>query len=579
MDSKSSFSDAKDDKDSEKSEKSKSEKKDTLPTDIFNKKAPESKSSELGDLFGESKKADSADTSIDKPSLLSGIVEREETFDEPEDTVEDIVEPTESSTIEHTQDSIETEAQDEVLSDDESQYAVNAIVDGRQEEVEAELSEAQKGSPEEIEAAASAALLDAVQEHIEAGEPAEQAIESAAEETLAEIEDMANEASAEVTGETEPPQEAIDEDTEDEPDDPLATANAAAQLQPQPPRPIIRPMVVPPPPPPGGPNNPTPPSSQTYHVPHFGAAPNPNAAPNTQTTTERRKHRAGDMLVGGVVGYLIGRRRGRIKTEARLLPIQEKLERQVTDLQKAIDEKETEVRSSAREKLVPKVASVEKNHQTATELAPEHVAAAVKLPGIEMIEPATETRQETSQDVLPEVQKPERILTQEKMVDWKIASFAEVLTMAATIEVHVKHQRRNIRELFERGSISKEEVRRLVVEYARGGSREALQPRLKEIEANELAPEFDKPREFGDSGSSQSGGSSSNDQASVSALPYPQPVDDALPITNDLQANPLPISQNDQQKNQPKDNHAQAAIGIGVGIGLLIALSLFLLLK
>lgn len=52
-------------------------------------------------------------------------------------------------------------------------------------------------------------------------------------------------------------------------------------------------------------------------------------------------------LLGGIVGYLIGRRRGRIKTEKKLLPVQKKLEKQVVDLEWDLRAKEAKIRKAA----------------------------------------------------------------------------------------------------------------------------------------------------------------------------------------------------------------------------------------
>jgi hypothetical protein len=67
-------------------------------------------------------------------------------------------------------------------------------------------------------------------------------------------------------------------------------------------------------------------------------------------TFERRAVGRG-LLVGGVIGYLIGRRRGRIKTEKRLKVVQEKLEKQVEEVQAKIEQKEVVIRQLARERV------------------------------------------------------------------------------------------------------------------------------------------------------------------------------------------------------------------------------------
>jgi hypothetical protein len=56
-------------------------------------------------------------------------------------------------------------------------------------------------------------------------------------------------------------------------------------------------------------------------------------------------------VVGGVIGYLIGRRRGRIKTEKRLLPIQKNLEKQVKDYQQKLTTSEFKIRKLVKDKM------------------------------------------------------------------------------------------------------------------------------------------------------------------------------------------------------------------------------------
>jgi hypothetical protein len=84
---------------------------------------------------------------------------------------------------------------------------------------------------------------------------------------------------------------------------------------------------------------------------------------------ERRAAGRG-LLVGGLVGYLIGRRRGRIKTEKRLGVVQEKLEKQVQVVQQKIEQKELIIRKLAHEK-----ARVQPETMQQSAVAPERKSA------------------------------------------------------------------------------------------------------------------------------------------------------------------------------------------------------------
>lgn len=101
-----------------------------------------------------------------------------------------------------------------------------------------------------------------------------------------------------------------------------------------------------------------------YNAPPAAPAAVPRAAAERPTErVEAGANPATMALFGGIVGYFIGRRRGRIKTEKRLLPIQKKLEQQVEGMSWQLRQKETTIRKAARER-------VQAERVTATALRP-----------------------------------------------------------------------------------------------------------------------------------------------------------------------------------------------------------------
>ncbi|MGZ6005503.1 MAG: hypothetical protein ACXWLH_05145 [Candidatus Saccharimonadales bacterium] len=263
----------------------------------------------------------------------------------------------------------------------------------------------------------------------------------------------------------------------------------------------------------GGFRPPTPPFAGGFGVPNgpggpgglnpnlYNAAPpvpsTPNSAPSQPEMIDDRASPAVMFLFGGIVGYFIGRRRGRIKTEKKLLPVQKKLEKQVEDLGWQIKVQETRIRKAAVEKVrqqgpsvVEAIAarravaveskpltelSAEKSRESARQKAPE----ALTLHGVKSPEHIGHMLMavESSRNA----NRLERSATPEKKAELK--QTAETANMPGS-EKHVETLSREdllqisekisvegttLRQIFETQLIGERGLRRLIAEHLRGG--------------------------------------------------------------------------------------------------------------
>lgn len=191
----------------------------------------------------------------------------------------------------------------------------------------------------------------------------------------------------------------------------------------------------------------------------------PNSLPPKVETYYRDRSRAGDLLVIGLVGYLIGRRRGRIRTEKKLLPVQRKLEKQVKQLQEDLTYKERQlVAVKARRQLVearPIVVPAERTQpgRSETRLGMKKPAPAERL-GHMVI--AAEAPRKTSERASAEKSSSIRSsFRAERVPDM---SRSELLELSEKILV----EGATLRSIYESRLIGERQLRYLVSEYLQG---------------------------------------------------------------------------------------------------------------
>lgn len=248
----------------------------------------------------------------------------------------------------------------------------------------------------------------------------------------------------------------------------------------------------------GGPHVPVGgPSNFNYAPP---PAPMPNQAPTTSNERlDDRGHPAVFFVAGGIVGYLMGKRRWKKKGAAEVKKVRAKLEKQVEDLSWQIKAKETKIREVAAQKVRqegPAVVEV-----LAAKRTQKVELAKPQMPKPEAIslnpERIIETRQKApearilhtpkapehigqmlvsveSAPIIPKPEQPGRIElepTAEKAKPALHEKAAETLSRSELLQLseQIKVEDSTLRQIFETNLVSEKGLRRLVAEHLRGG--------------------------------------------------------------------------------------------------------------
>lgn len=420
----------------------------------------------------------------------------------------------------------------EKLDKDEVRVVAEKYLDAQKESLKEELEQTEPDSTEEAQVLADAAFIETLSEKLENDEiDDENILDSAMAETIDELEiDEDDALEIENIGEDAP--EVDPDELDDTPEDDDTTAIPTTQATPKPviPPPVVSaaappippaPPVVPrfggggiPPIPPIGPNmNPNIPSHS------------PNIVPASPNVLQDRHNRGADLLVGGVIGYLIGRRRGRIRTEEKMIPVQEKLEKQVKDLHGQIAERETKIRElvSKRVEQAPEanrvavterlVQRIEKRSEQKVENARDDVRAEAIEDEIEspFIVPVPNRAERLASVLIPRPEtaavRPEVYARPESGTEIKpdiqTATVPELLKIANKMEI----QGVTVGTMYETGRIDAVGMKRLVGEYLQGNRYEYMLPSLLKSEKSpEILSDFKSPSESAASAGGGGGG-------------------------------------------------------------------------
>jgi len=487
------------------------------------------------------------------------------------------------------------------------------IIEAEEQGLQQELVRVAEGSPQETEILTAASFLELAKEKQAAGQDLGESLQAAKEEIMQELGIDAAEGEAvpeEDVDMQELAEQVVAEALEDDDTEPgiptiptVPTAGAPLPLMPI--RPVAHTSMASPlhgagAPPAGTPIGPV--IGGSNFGPSFGPnalPPTPNVVAPKAPEVSEKNNPVGNILLGGFLGYLVGRRHGRIKAQEKMMPIQKSLEKKLKEVQAEVVVKTTEVRKATAEHIATKgeleqariIQKVEAKIQNraeqqaaarpAAEVAAERSAATPAERVVAAPErTAAPSRPEAARPQLPRLERlgsvivpaPEAVPATRTSPEKAVAVMPEreLLQVASKIEVGGV----TAKVLYEQGRLEKQDLQLVVQEYVRGSSRfervliDKLHPPRASETGERLAGPGGSQTQPGGGGSPTGGGMAYQSPAQFQQQPS-QPVDAALGAADNR------LAQDMLEHKQPSKTPVWAGITVLIVVVVLLAVLLF----